>query len=307
MQITSTLMMIRPVRFEFNAQTATSNAFQDGTAQNTAAISQQQALEEFEAMAAMLRYNDIEVVIFDDTPQPHTPDSIFPNNWISFHRNGTIILYPMAAPNRREERRNDIVAAMQAQFGFSSIKDYSGYESKEIFLEGTGSMVLDRENKIAYACVSPRTHLSLLQQWCADQNYACEAFTALDAQGKEIYHTNVMMCIGEKFAVVCLESISDLGARNNLDKSLAATGHEVIAITLEQMNHFAGNMLQVKNKYDKGFLVLSSQAYHSLNSEQVERISRYCDILHSPLHTIETLGGGSARCMLAEVFAPDIA
>ncbi|GAB2832489.1 citrulline utilization hydrolase CtlX [Ferruginibacter profundus] len=291
--------MIRPVKFAYNAQTAVNNSFQVASAGNDV---QQKALEEFDAFVQKLQAHGIDVTVVQDTAEPHTPDSIFPNNWISFHEGGSIFLYPMFAVNRRLERKQGVLDAVNKKFIISSTTDFTAAEKDNIFLEGTGSMVLDRTKKIAYACLSPRTDKELLQQFCAKAGYTAVSFTANDENGDAIYHTNVMMCVADQFVVICLESITDEQEKNTVIKTIEHSGKEIIAITFAQMNRFAGNMLQVKNAAGKQFLVMSSQAYESLTTEQVKKIETYNDIIHSSIKTIETNGGGSARCMMAEVF-----
>lgn len=290
--------MIKPVNFGYNAQTAVNNTFQT----NTGADTQQKALEEFNTFVDVLRNNKVEVSVIEDTAEPTTPDSIFPNNWISFHENGEIFLYPMFAINRRQERKASVLNAVKHQFIVNEIKDISYSENENIFLEGTGSMVLDRINKIAYACLSPRTNERLLNDFCLMTDYNPVSFIATDDQGIQIYHTNVMMCVADKFAVVCLQCITNEKERNKLISSLQKTNKAIIEITAAQLNHFAGNMLQVKNADDELLLVMSTQAYNSLTPEQVQALEKYNRIIHSSLDTIETAGGGSARCMMAEVF-----
>jgi hypothetical protein len=298
--------MIRPVRFGFNEQTAESNAFQN---QEAAAllkdVAQNQALREFDAMVEKLRSLGVDVIVVDDTPEPHTPDSIFPNNWISFHRDGTICLYPMQAENRRLERSMDLINGLEDGFLIDNIVDLTSHESDGKFLEGTGSMVLDRENRIAYACLSPRTSEEVLQDFAERMGYQIAAFRALDAHGKEIYHTNVVMSVGDRFAVVCLECIPDRNERELVWNTLEKSGKEVVPITLEQLNHFAGNMLQVVTHSGDSLLVMSAQAYHSLSNDQISKLQLYAQLVPCELDTIETNGGGSARCMMAEVFLPE--
>ena len=305
-QTTSNILMIRPVRFGFNEQTAESNAFQDKAfGQQTQETAQTQALQEFDEMVARLRKHGVNVIVVDDTPEPHTPDSIFPNNWVSFHYNGTVIEYPMQAPNRRLERRQDIISLLEKDFYINRRIDLSNFEEKGEFLEGTGSMVLDRKFKIAYACISPRTHESVLSEFGIQMNYEIVKFTAVDGAGKQIYHTNVLMCIGDMFAVICLEAIPDLDERLNVRNSLESSGKQVIEITLDQMNQFAGNMLQVENKSGQRYLVMSKTAHDSLTSEQTDTLKKHTKLLVVEIPTIERLGGGSARCMMAEVFLPN--
>ena len=298
MQTTNQLLMIRPVNFKFNEQTAGNNKFQQATAQENV---QAQALKEFDDFVSLLRKNQVEVSVIDDTLHPETPDSIFPNNWVSFHDDGQVFLYPMFSDNRRLERRDDIISKLNENFTIRDVTDLSFYEENSIYLEGTGSMVLDRENKTAYACLSVRTDEKVLADFCERSGYSALTFHATDAEGFPIYHTNVMMCIGDGFALVCLESVPDEGERENLLSALRSGGHEIITISLDQMNHFAGNMLQVRNSSGDLLLVMSEQAYLSLNASQLERLEKYSSIIYSPLDTIEKNGGGSARCMLAEI------
>lgn len=296
MQTTSQILMIRPVDFKFNAQTAVNNKFQQASAQSDV---QTQALKEFDGFVSLLRNNGVEVTVIDDTLQPETPDSIFPNNWVSFHSGGQVFLYPMFSENRRLERREDILATLDRDYQINNITDLSGYEAERIYLEGTGSMVLDRDHKIAYACLSLRTDKKVLEDFCAQSGYTAVTFDATDASGFPIYHTNVMMCIGNRFAVVCLESVSNADEKTKLVQSLS--GKEIIEISLDQMNHFAGNMLQVQNKNGDPLLVMSEQAYLSLEPEQITALEQYSRLIYAPLYTIEKNGGGSARCMLAEI------
>ena len=304
-QTTAHILMIRPVRFGFNEQTATSNAFQNQAfGKETQASSQEIALKEFDEMVAQLRKAGVDIIVIEDTPNPHTPDSIFPNNWISFHNDGTVILYPMQAENRRLERREDIVDSLQEKFYVNKIIDLSSFEQEEKFLEGTGSMVLDRKNKIAYACISPRTHQEVLAEFALQTNYQIVAFEAVDGNGKQIYHTNVLMCVGDMFSVVCLEAVPDLDERLQLRNSLESNGKRIVEITLAQMNQFAGNMLEVRSEKGDKMLVMSNAAYYSLTSEQIKILEDYCTIHHFDLSMIEGNGGGSARCMMAEVHLP---
>jgi hypothetical protein len=298
MQTTNQLLMIRPVDFKFNTQTAVNNKFQEASADNGV---QEQALKEFDDFVSLLRVNGVEVTVIDDTLEPETPDSIFPNNWISFHEGGRVILYPMFSENRRLERRDDIVMKIREEYNVTILNDLSVYEAEGVYLEGTGSMVLDRQHKIAYACLSVRTDKKVLEDFCEKSGYTAFTFAATDSSGFPIYHTNVMMCIGDRFAVVCLESVKDAQERGNLLTSLTGSGKEVVEITLDQMNHFAGNMLQVKNNTEELLLVMSEQAYQSLKPEQIATLSKYNRLIAAPLYTIEKNGGGSARCMLAEI------
>ncbi|HEY9047052.1 MAG TPA: arginine deiminase-related protein [Ohtaekwangia sp.] len=299
-QTTSHLLMIRPVQFAYNTQTAVNNAFQSTQDSNA----QELALKEFDDFVIRLREQGIDVTVIPDTAAPHTPDSIFPNNWISFHDTGNIVLYPMYAANRRLERKPHVIETLQQKFTITEPIDLSEYENRNLFLEGTGSMVLDREQAIAYACLSQRTDREVLDTFCQRLGYTPIAFTATDGNGFPIYHTNVMMCVADRYVVICLDSIPDITERKIVEGTIRKTGKEIITITLDQMNHFAGNMLQVNNAKGEKFLVMSSQAYESLTADQVTRIKAYNPIIHSSLDTIERNGGGSARCMMAEVFLP---
>ncbi|HUM64593.1 MAG TPA: arginine deiminase-related protein, partial [Chitinophagaceae bacterium] len=254
----------------------------------------------------LLRSNGVDVTVVEDTPLPHTPDSIFPNNWISFHHDGTLLLYPMYAVNRRTERKAHVLDLIQQKFQVNNKLDLTGYENQNIFLEGTGSMVLDRDNRIAYACLSPRTNEKALEEFCRLMNYRPVVFNATDGNGQPIYHTNVMMCVADQYVVICLESISDPVEQKMITETIRNSNKSLVVITLHQMQHFAGNMLQVENKNGEKLLVMSSQAYEALTIEQLQELNRYNRILHSPLTTIETNGGGSARCMMAEVHLPPV-
>jgi hypothetical protein len=299
MQSTSHILMIRPVKFEFNVQTAVNNAFQ--VALNNGDV-HAAALKEFDNFVEKLRSKGIHVSVIDDSTEPHTPDSIFPNNWISFNSNGSVVLYPMYAPNRRLERKPGVLEFVKNRFRVSEIIDYTSYENEGRYLEGTGSMVLDHEYSLAYACLSPRTDVSLLEQFCSSTGYKAITFEALDKKGRQIYHTNVMMCVADRYVVICMESIRNPSDRQLLEDTIRSCGKERIDIDLDQMNRFAGNMLQVQNDQGKKFLVMSSQAYESLTEDQRSRLQEFNEIVHSPLHTIESNGGGSARCMMAEIF-----
>jgi hypothetical protein len=301
MQTTSYLLMIRPVNFSFNAETAVNNAFQ---VPGNAADTQRQALSEFNGFLKLLRDNEVDVTVIEDTPEPYTPDSIFPNNWVSFHDDGSVCLYPMYAVNRRQERKPGVLKTVGTQFRIGDILDLSGYEREGLFLEGTGSMVLDRDAKIAYACHSPRTNAIVLRDFCKRLGYTEVTFKAVDAFGRDIYHTNVMMCVADRFVVVCLDALPYDPERSNLENTILSSGKTIVPITIRQMNHFAGNMLQVHNRRGEKLLVMSSQAYESLDQEQRQLLSSFNRILHAPLNTIETNGGGSARCMLAEIHLP---
>ena len=302
MQTTSNILMIRPVAFGLNTQTADSNAFQDKKASQEAV--QENALQEFDDFVAKLRANDIDVTVIEDTANPHTPDSIFPNNWISFHEDGAVYIYPMQAENRRLERRADLIEQLKSNFKINNVYDLSAVEKEGIYLEGTGSMVLDRENKIAYACLSIRTQEKALAQFREESGYTAVKFHAFDQNGFAIYHTNVMMCVGDKFVVVCLDTVTDEAEKANLLTSFHKTGKKIVEISLDQMNQFAGNMLQLKNRNGKRFIIMSERAFLSLNDVQKNILTSFATPLYSSLNTIENNGGGSARCMIAEIHLP---
>ena len=306
-QITNTIMMIKPVGFRYNEQTAVKKKKKKVLANLTAEQTQENALSEFNAFVDKLRNAGVNVVVVEDTEYPDTPDSIFPNNWVSFHENGIVGLYPMYAENRRDERREDIFDTLVDEHGFSieEIKDFTESEEHDKFLEGTGSVVLDRENKICYAAISVRTDEIAVMQFCEEFSYRPVCFTAnqdVDGERMAIYHTNVMMCVADTFAVICLDTIDDEMERKNVAENLKETAKEIIEITEEQNQRFAGNMLQVMG--DKPYLVMSNSAYSSLTDEQKTVIEKHCSILYSSLDTIEACGGGSARCMMAEIFLP---
>jgi len=298
-QSTTNILMIRPVAFGFNIQTAESNAFQNRDDDQQAV--QNKALQEFDGFVKVLRDNGVNVTVINDTPEPHTPDSIFPNNWVSFHDNGDIFLYPMQAENRRLERREDIIRQLEEGFKANHVIDLSRFEARSQFLEGTGSMVLDRENKIAYACLSPRTNAEVLKAFCDYTGYTAVTFDAFDQNQQAIYHTNVLMAIGSKFAVICLDSITNSAEKEKVINSLKSTEKEIIDISFDQMNHFAGNMLEVKNNNGDTLVVMSQAAFKSLSVEQKALLEKYGKLVYADINTIETNGGGSARCMMAEV------
>lgn len=306
-QTTNTILMIRPVNFRMNEQTAVNNYFQEDLDLVQAEINTK-AQKEFDAFVEKLRSVGINVVVVNDDPSLDTPDSIFPNNWVSFHENGDVALYPMFAENRRRERREDVLETLEKEgFTIENIVDYTSAEEEGVFLEGTGSLLLDRVNRKAYCALSARADEELFIEFCEDFEYTPVVFTAFQTvEGKRlpIYHTNVMMCLAETFAVICLDSIDDKKERKNVTHHLKTDGKEVIVITEAQMHQFAGNMLQVKGENDQRFLVMSQSAYDSLTKDQIAKIEKHCAILSSSLETIETCGGGSARCMMAEVFLP---
>lgn len=302
MQTTSNILMIRPVAFGFNEQTAGNNAFQNRDAEQ--ADVQQKALQEFDNFVQLLRDNGVNVIVVNDTIQPHTPDSIFPNNWVSFHADGSVYLYPMQAENRRLERREDIIRDLQEDFKIEHITDLSRFEAENKFLEATGSMVLDRDNKIAYACLSPRTDEDVLRTFCEQAGYKPVLFNAFDANGQAIYHTNVLMAVATRYVVICLDTITDDEQLEAVIDAIESSGKEIINITPDQMNHFAGNMLEVQNQAGESLIVMSASAWNSLDDEQREILSSYSKPLYADISTIETNGGGSARCMMAEVHLP---
>lgn len=292
--------MIRPAAFGFNPQTAASNAFQ---AEAEADV-HHKALAEFDRMVDLLESHDINVHVIDDTPTPLKPDVLFPNNWISFHDDGKIILYPMLAENRRLERRRDIVDQLRKDYNIKEIIDFSGAEQDNQFLEGTGSIVFDYNNAIAYACRSPRTNETLVHKLCELLSYRPVLFDAVDENGIPIYHTNVMMCIGTKFAIVCLDAIRSEADQDLILDSFERTAHKVVAISYQQMKAFAGNMIEVRNRNGEPFVLLSDLAFNSLLPGQVDAITRHAEMLPIPIETIEKVGGGSVRCMVAGIYLP---
>lgn len=299
-QLSNHILMIKPAAFSFNEQTAVNNVFQQPNTQEI----QQQALAEFEAMVALLKENNIQVTVLEDSALPHTPDSIFPNNWFSTHEDGRLILYPMFAKNRRTERikHHDF---LKEHFIINSETDFSPFETREMYLEGTGSLVLDRQNKIAYACISPRTNEILIHQFCKEMDYTPVLFHAQSDDGTLLYHTNVMMCVGHSFVVVCLAAVKDPEEKELLVNSIKKTGRQLVEINMQQLHAFAGNMLEVRNKKDEPVIIMSENAYKSLAKEQIKTLSTFAKIIYTPLYSIEAAGGGSARCMLAEIFLPD--
>ena len=307
MQISNTILMIRPVAFRMNEQTAVNNYFMEDLDIKNQAINEK-AQQEFDDFVKVLREKGVQVIVIDDTKEPDTPDSIFPNNWISFHADGTVGIYPMFAENRRLERREDVFTVLEQQgFKIESVVDYTAAEEEGVFLEGTGSILLDRVNKTAYCALSQRADEDLFIEFCEDFDCFPVIFTAnqsVDGKRMPIYHTNVMMALAENFAIICSDAIDDKKERKIVLDHLKTDGREIIKISEQQMHHFAGNMLQVIGAADKRYMVMSSAAYHSLNAEQIKRIEDHCEIIHSSLETIETCGGGSARCMMAEVFLP---
>lgn len=306
-QITNTLLMVRPVAFRMNEQTAVNNFFQEGLQLDNEIINRR-AQKEFDDFVGQLRAVGVHVIVVDDDEKLDTPDSIFPNNWVSFHEDGTAALYPIFAVNRRRERRPEVFEKLEEEgFLIENVVDYTEAEEENLFLESTGVIIMDRVNEKAYCALSPRASEELLIEFCEDFEFTPVIFTAYqDVGGKRlpIYHTNVMMCVGETFAVICLDSIDDTKERKNVVRHLKDDGKEIIEITEAQMHHYAGNMLQVQGEDEQTYLVMSQAAYESLTPDQIERIEGHSNILAANLETIETCGGGSARCMLAEVFLP---
>ena len=302
MQSSSTILLIRPKSFAFNYETAVNNAFQEQP-EETAEDVRSKAIKEFNEFQQTLIRKGVNVLVFDDTREPAKPDAVFPNNWVSFHPNGTVVLYPMFAPVRRNERRLDIIDALRKDFDIRKVIDLSHYEEQQKFLEGTGSIVFDHRAKVAYACLSPRTDGTILRELCEKLGYRELLFHAYDHGRMQIYHTNVMMCIAERFAVICLESIHSPRERELVETTLEISGHEVIPISISQVNHFAGNMLSVRSSSGE-LLVMSGSAFDCLTPEQKEKLASFCELVPIPIRTIESIGGGSARCMMAEVFLP---
>ncbi|MEN8885074.1 MAG: arginine deiminase-related protein [Winogradskyella sp.] len=308
-QTTDTILMIRPVNFRMNEQTAVNNYFQEDLDLKNAEINTK-AQEEFDAFVIKLRAVGINVIVENDDKLMDTPDSLFPNNWVSFHGNGDVAKYPMFAENRRRERRDEVFIRLEKEgFKIENIIDYTSAEHEGVFLEGTGSILMDRVNRKAYCALSPRADEELFIEFCEDFEYTPVIFTAnqtVDGKRLEIYHTNVMMCLAENFAVICLDTIDDKKERKNVVKHLKQDKKEVISITEAQMHQFAGNMLQLRGANNQRYLVMSETAYSSLTPNQIKSIEKHCPIIYSSLETIETCGGGSARCMMAEVFLPKI-
>lgn len=297
------ILLIRPQNFQYNAETAASNEFQNKVDNGEEKHIKQLALAEFDRFAASLRSKGVSVLVFDDTNEPEKPDAVFPNNWISFHSDGTVVLYPMCAESRRSERRMDIVESLRRDFRIEKIIDLSHFENENRFLEGTGSIVFDHVNKIAYACLSPRTDEKLFTETSQTLGYTPISFRAVDAKNRAIYHTNVMMCIGVGYAVICLESIENAEEKERVIESLEWNGLETIDISVEQMNNFAGNMLTVSGENGKVFLVLSQSAFDSLRTEQISILEKYCELLPIPIPTIEAIGGGSKVYDGGNIFA----
>ncbi|MEY3501473.1 MAG: hypothetical protein RL308_3146 [Bacteroidota bacterium] len=307
-QTTNSILMIRPVAFRMNEQTAVNNYYQKVIDDLLPATVNAKAQQEFDTFVDKLRGVGVDVIVVDDTTEPNTPDSIFPNNWISFHENGDVALYPMFAENRRQERREEILDILEEKgFFIENIVDYTSAEEDGYFLEGTGSIVLDRANGKAYCALSPRADEELFIEFCEDFDMnpiIFEAFQTVNGERKQIYHTNVMMCIGETYAIICADAIDDKKERKMVLDSLKGDEKEVILITEDQVNNFAGNMLEVLGANDRRYLIMSTSAQKSLTKKQIAQLEEHVTILSSSLDTIEACGGGSARCMMAEIFLP---
>lgn len=301
-QVTNIIMMVRPARFKFNRQTAVSNAFQKEILNLSDEEILTKAQQEFDEFVSLLRINGINVMVIEDSKEPEKPDAIFPNNWISMHQNGQVFLYPMCTPNRRLERRKEVIDEINKKFIINELIDLSSSESENLFLEGTGSIIFDHPSQTAFACISPRTDLNTYIKHCKTLGYEPIYFNSEDINGNLIYHTNVMLTIGVEFAVICLETIKNDLEKKIVVETLKKSGNEIIEISESQMNCFAGNMLQLKNDKDELILVMSLSAYNSLNTKQILQIEKHTKILKANIPTIETIGGGSARCMIAEIF-----
>ena len=301
LQAPSSVLMVRPASFGFNLQTAATNAFQTPETESQQEI-KRKAIEEFDRMVDILSSNDVDVIVADDSAEPQKPDAVFPNNWISFHADGSVVLYPMMAENRRLERAIPVIDTLKSKFQLEKIIDLSGYEKNNQFLEGTGSVVFDYPNKIAYASRSARTHEVVLKDLCAKLNFKAILFDASDESGQPIYHTNVLMCVGTKFAVVCLDAIKNEEDQEVLLQSFSDTGHQVVAISYEQLRLFAGNMMEVLSRSGEPLVLLSEKAFTSLLPGQIHAISKHAEPIPIPIPTIEHFGGGSVRCMVAGIF-----
>ncbi len=310
-QLSDTVLMVEPRYFYFNAETAVDNAFQQKPAVgplNDAELVRRRALGEFTTLVELLRKEGVQVLVAEATQSPSTPDAVFPNNWFSTHEDGTLILYPMFAKTRRAERRRDIILDLERRYAFwlKRVVDYSEQEEKGAIVEGTGSLIFDHEHALAYACLSERTHPGLMSVIASDLGYEPIYFSAVDKNGRAVYHTNVLMSVGESFVILCEEALPNAADLKKLRQKIEASGKELIPISLTQMSRFAGNLLQVQSQSDTANkpIVMSTQAFHALSEEQRNRLRHYGPLVHSPLETIETLGGGSARCMLAEIALP---
>lgn len=301
-QTTAQIMMIRPAAFAYNTETAENNSFQTKDANDSPEDIKSRAIQEFDQMVQALRSKDIDVIVIEDGAAPAKPDAVFPNNWVSFHEDGTVVTYPMFAESRRNERSENIIDQIGKNYMITHRIRLEGEEEHQRFLEGTGSMILDRPNKIVYACLSPRTDHDLLEEWSDKMGYTAVVFDALDEAGEAVYHTNVIMALGQDFVVICLEAIKDSFEQQALIETLEDTGKEIIEISFQQVLSFAGNMLAINDKAGQPYLAMSEQAYKSLDKDQIEQLEQYAEIINFPIYTIEKYGGGSVRCMMAEVF-----
>lgn len=300
-QVAGTILMIRPASFGFNTETAANNVFQGSVSLSEHEV-QMQAVTEFDAFTDRLRAHGIDVLVIEDTPSPVKPDAVFPNNWFCTLQDGTVATFPMYAANRRIEVRSDLIQELKDKFVVTGIEDWTSNESDHHFLEGTGSMIIDHPNRIIYACLSPRTNQALLSQFAEAHQHTAVTFYSKDDNGTDVYHTNVIMHVGKDYAVVCLSSIRNAEERRQVTESLTSTGHHIIDITMQQVHHYAGNMLQVESKEEKLYTILSQQAFESLTDDQKLQFTRYTQLLPVNIPTIETVGGGSVRCMMAEIF-----
>ncbi|MBK8504480.1 MAG: amidinotransferase [Saprospiraceae bacterium] len=303
-QCTDTIMMVRPSHFGFNSETAMNNAFQKNKGDIDPGEIQRLALAEFDGFVEKLRAAGVNIVLVADTEYPQKTDAVFPNNWITTHANGAIVTYPMQSKVRRKERREDVVEMLMKEYKFDRRYSLEQYESKELYLEGTGSMILDRVKKVVYACMSIRTDPTILDKFCALTGYERVVFVAKDRNGQLIYHTNVMLCLGRHFAVICLQSIKNEDEQKHVVDKLERSGRKIIDISFDQMEHFAGNVLEIRDLKGHSHVVMSDQAFGIFTESQKEALAEFGRILHAPLHTIESYGGGSARCMIAEIFTP---
>ena len=304
-QITNNILMIRPEHFGFNEETAANNSFQTNDQSLSPKQIEEKAKEEFDAFVNELKRHNVHVIVMKDTDSPIKPDALFPNNWVSFHEDGSLVCYPMFSETRRKERRHeDLLALLGEEYKISRDYTFEHYEEEDMFLEGTGSMILDRVNNIVYANLSARTDLRLLDKWCILMNYKKVVFFAKDRNGEDIYHTNVMMALGTDFCVICLDSITNENERIEVEQSLQDTGKEIIKISYDQMEQFAGNMLQVGRENGSHYLVMSKTAHDALTEDQLRKISAHTSIIVGNIPTIEKYGGGSVRCMMAEMFLP---
>lgn len=301
MPLASTILMVRPAAFGFNEETAANNYFQSNPGIDKEQL-QQKALAEFDSMVQTLRSHGITVLVIEDSKEPPKPDAIFPNNWLSTSPGGVLSVFPMYAPSRRIEKRDEILDQLAKEFVIREVQDWGEYEAEGRFLEGTGSMVIDHDNKMIYACVSERTSLPVLEKYAAANNFQAIVFLATDKNGRPVYHTNVMMALGEGFCVLCEDAIEEEWELIAVRQLLESTGHSIIAITRDQMHQFAGNMLQVKNNDGEKYLVMSRSAFNSLRKEQKQMLEAYSTLLPIAVPTIEEVEGGSVRCMMAEMF-----